>query len=421
MSNKLNSFKDTLFGKVPEKYQERYKYERTETNISRMFYLSIYIIIIQIVLNVINILKPEDTKDSNIMVFVFLSIFCLSMGVLFLILGVLCKRNIIKNQKIRSLLPYALLYIYALLQMTFFSLNIQSDVSGINSYLIALIIASFVFITSPIINITNTVVAISYVFISIYYVTTSENNLLGSIAITDTWANTIIITFLILFMSIIYYSMYRQNFLNKVKMEENASLADHLAKIDSLTGISNRRGFFEHLDSKWLESKGTTRKYAIAMFDVDHFKSYNDYYGHLAGDNCLYDVSNKLKEYFTKLNGEVGRFGGEEFLVAFEIKSGEDVKEIIENARKTIENLNIKGVPTNTESEFVTMSVGYITSDTSSPYEELINLADMALYESKNTGRNKSTEYTSEAITINRQVRSPKNDDNYNGSEKRRD
>lgn len=112
MKTKFNNFKDMIFGRVPNIYQDRFAFEKTETNISHMMFLSIYIIVIQIVLNVINILKPEDTKDTNIMVFVFLSLLALSVGVIYLILSILCVRNKIKNRKIRTFLPYSLLYIY---------------------------------------------------------------------------------------------------------------------------------------------------------------------------------------------------------------------------------------------------------------------------------------------------------------------
>ncbi|GEM_PF-2571786 len=409
-----------IMGRVPEVYQERYRQERIKTNISRMYGLSIYLIIIQIVLNVINILKPASTKDTNINIYIYLSMAVLMTGIVFLIISILCRKNIIKSELLHKILPLLLIYLYVIFQMIFFSLNIQADTGGVNSFVIAVILMCFCMIIKPIHNIINVVVCMFYAF-GMMYSLRDQSDAWNSVMITDTWANLIIISVLILFMSTLTYHMYMDNFISKVKLEEAVIKSKLLARTDSLTGIMNRRGFFEELDERWEELKQSDQIVAVAMFDIDFFKAYNDYYGHLAGDNCLYMVSEALQNHFRKHDGILCRFGGEEFLAFFIPRSPEHACQVVEEIRVHIEQIQIVGSPEVTESPYVTISAGFVVGQvTSVSHEELINQADIALYQSKRNGRNMVTEYHTPVEENARHVRIPQiENEEYQGAEKR--
>lgn len=133
-TEKLQSRWDAFFGRVPEEYVARYKEEKRRTNLSRMFGLSIFIIAVQVALNILNILKPGDSTPGDIMKFVYLSLFTLGTGIVFLVLSILVRRKVIKNTRAQVGMPYVLLYMYVAIQMTFFQFNIRAE-GGVNCYI----------------------------------------------------------------------------------------------------------------------------------------------------------------------------------------------------------------------------------------------------------------------------------------------
>ena len=168
---------------------------------------------------------------------------------------------------------------------------------------------------------------------------------------------------------------------NTLEAQERLELLSKLANHDFLTGLYNRRYFFDHINN-FLHSN---TQYAIAMLDIDHFKNINDTYGHDAGDIVLKHLSLILKNN-TKGSDIVARFGGEEFCIAlanvdektaigFFIK----LKNIISKERVTLQNSSIK----------YTVSIGVTTRDKKENIEKLIQEADKALYRAKESGRDK--------------------------------
>lgn len=412
---------DVLLGRPPSKYRERYRDECAGTNVSRMYFLSTYIIIIQIILNIINIIKPEDTKNTNINIYIFLSLFTLTIGIIFLILSLLCRKEKIKNTHVQQGLAYTLLYVYFIVQMTFFTLNIQMDTGGINSYVIGLIIASLVFIVKPLQTITIVVASLLYTVFMMFHLQ-GKNDVWQSVMLTDTWANLLIITALILLVAVRMYYMYMSDFMSRMKLEESIEHANLIARKDSLTDLLNRRGFFSLLNDKKSEMMAAGVLPCMAIFDIDFFKKYNDKFGHLAGDECLCGVAKALRTYFDSHDSIVCRFGGEEFLAFFAANGEEEAREIVTGARKSVEKLKITGIGEIPDMPYVTISAGYIIADTvETDGDELIHKADMALYESKRNGRNVETRYHERMVGNARHVRGHrvKAGENFHGQEKR--
>lgn len=159
---------------------------------------------------------------------------------------------------------------------------------------------------------------------------------------------------------------------------------------DFLTQLPNRRKLFEDIS---LSEKGKVETVvtSVIMVDIDFFKAYNDSYGHQQGDKCLQAISCCIKKFGEENNVSFYRYGGEEFIGLGYIHSYEEVGEICEKLRKSIEDLKIPFEKSATG--FVSVSQGYseISRNKAPGYAKLINMADSALYVSKNNGRNRAT------------------------------
>lgn len=160
----------------------------------------------------------------------------------------------------------------------------------------------------------------------------------------------------------------------------------YLSITDELTGLSNRRCFDNTLEKEFLRALRYNNKLTLVMFDIDHFKTVNDTYGHPCGDYILKEVANAALQTFRKTD-TVFRFGGEEFVV---ILTETDIKQSeipLERFRKTIETLDLNY---QNQQINITVSIGACQLDQSiGNKEEFLQKADNALYDAKNSGRNK--------------------------------
>jgi diguanylate cyclase (GGDEF)-like protein len=175
---------------------------------------------------------------------------------------------------------------------------------------------------------------------------------------------------------------------NRSLQEANAMLK-MMAIIDSLTGIPNRRYLDESLATEWNRCRREQSRISLAMVDIDHFKLYNDHYGHKQGDECLKIVGQTLKKCVKRPADFVARYGGEEFAVVLPNTDLEGGFLVAEDTRREIQLLELPH-ETSPTSSVVTISVGICSLNPMhhEHYNELIVMADQALYEAKNTGRN---------------------------------
>jgi diguanylate cyclase (GGDEF)-like protein len=169
----------------------------------------------------------------------------------------------------------------------------------------------------------------------------------------------------------------------------NAGLQRSLM-LDGLTGINNRRAFERHLESHWARLAHTGGEMSLLMIDVDLFKSFNDHYGHVAGDETLRIIAACLHESLRGVDDLAARYGGEEFAAVLPDAGHETARAI---ARRFAAILQRQAVPhaASTVSEVVTASVGVATAvpHLSTSPERLVTAADEALYEAKAIGRNR--------------------------------
>ena len=164
---------------------------------------------------------------------------------------------------------------------------------------------------------------------------------------------------------------------------------EELASLDGLTGLANRRGFDRQIDHEWRRATDRYEPIALMMIDIDHFKLYNDRYGHVAGDTCLRSVAETLSLVTLENAVLVARYGGEEFALLLPGLDLPRLSALAEEARRSIEELFI----THAEAPcgYVTISIGVesIVPRAGQSAADLVEAADRALYAAKRCGRNR--------------------------------
>jgi len=177
---------------------------------------------------------------------------------------------------------------------------------------------------------------------------------------------------------------------NHIHLKLQADLLESMSLLDALTLIPNRRRFDEALTTEWKQAIRHKTPISLIMIDIDHFKQYNDHYGHGAGDICLQRVAAALAKMIVRPSDLIARYGGEEFVVILPDTNQQAALKVAERLREGIEHLALP----HTYSEaatVVTISVGVATQIEIQEYfspKTLNDAADHALYRAKEGGRN---------------------------------
>jgi diguanylate cyclase (GGDEF)-like protein len=162
-----------------------------------------------------------------------------------------------------------------------------------------------------------------------------------------------------------------------------------LAITDPLTGVFNRRHFFELTQQELTRAQRYGLPISTIMLDLDHFKQINDRYGHLVGDHVLQEVAESIRDNIRTVD-ILGRYGGEEFTILLPNTALPGTREIAERVCEMIASLTLK---MDDDSVLVTASLGVVSVEdvTDISIEVLLNRADQALYAAKQSGRNQIT------------------------------
>ncbi|QJT83181.1 GGDEF domain-containing protein [Kosakonia sp. MUSA4] len=157
---------------------------------------------------------------------------------------------------------------------------------------------------------------------------------------------------------------------------------------DGLTGVGNRRYFDLCIDREWRASKRNNKSLSLLLIDVDHFKRYNDCYGHQRGDECLQQIANAMRNALDRPNDILFRYGGEEFCALLPETRSADAVEIAERLRTSVQLLDLPHA--NSPDRIVSVSIGVASHNQQqhTEYGQLIQSADDALYVAKRAGRN---------------------------------
>ena len=212
---------------------------------------------------------------------------------------------------------------------------------------------------------------------------------------------------------VIYYSMQvivcvfvaavqeykdRVSFLQSVLLEYKTSEVqrlnfelDRLARLDALSGLSNRRHFDEALQKEWARACRERNSLALIMLDVDHFKAYNDTYGHPAGDICLTQIGGGLAKAMKRPADLAARYGGEEFIVLLPGADADGAEEVAKRIVGGIDALSLEHAASSA-AKHVTASIGVAvcTPQPGMLAQSLVDSADAALYEAKRAGRHRT-------------------------------
>jgi len=164
---------------------------------------------------------------------------------------------------------------------------------------------------------------------------------------------------------------------------------EQLSFQDGLTSIANRRSFDQTLTTEWQHARRNQQPISLIIADIDCFKTYNDYYGHLQGDDCLVKVAHALSQAPMRVTDLVARYGGEEFVILLPNTTATAALEIAERCRNIVFAQKIEHAMSSV-SDVVTVSVGVSTITPTIDTEQslLFTTADKMLYLAKENGRN---------------------------------
>ncbi len=163
-----------------------------------------------------------------------------------------------------------------------------------------------------------------------------------------------------------------------------------MSQTDGLLGIANRQRLNEMLDREWQRARREKEMLALVMLDVDHFKLYNDTYGHLAGDRCLQAIARAAQSAVRRPADLVARYGGEELVILLPNTDLEGAGIVAENVMAQLEAMHIPhGASPVARNVTVSIGIAAMVPDMKTPVTHLVDTADSALYRAKEKGRNR--------------------------------
>ena len=174
------------------------------------------------------------------------------------------------------------------------------------------------------------------------------------------------------------------------ELEEANERLERLSSLDGLTGIGNRRSFDERIELEWSHAIRSAQPLSLIMIDVDHFKLYNDRYGHQAGDDCLKKVALLISSTIHRALDLAARYGGEEFALLLPDTNMEGARGIAEKIRAGVEGMQIEHSGSQ-NNNFVTISLGVASKlpVNMEKFDSFVESADKAMYRAKSEGRNR--------------------------------
>ena len=171
-------------------------------------------------------------------------------------------------------------------------------------------------------------------------------------------------------------------------LKQELERAKSEALVDFLTGIPNRKAFEDALDKAAREAVSKNKTFSLLLIDIDHFKRFNDQFGHLIGDEVLRFVAKKIRD-MVRGNDFLARFGGEEFAVILPLTPVAGAEVVAESIVKFFAHTRMKTISTSKNIGVITLSIGVAGFRMDESAEQLICRADQALYIAKNSGRNR--------------------------------
>jgi len=385
----LQSIKKLFIISVSERYKREFTLAVHKYNVSRVKGVAGTFIVLEVVMIVVSLFKHNNQFPD--ICYSGMYVFLLTAMLIYLLLFIKLGRNIPANSTIIQIggISFAALILYWCAGI---SLLDQLSYGQIIVYITALLAIAVIPLFSPLVLL-SIYVPCQVLFVAFLpHFQQSGDVLFGNYVNSTTF---MIISWVI---SRMRYSNYIEDFeytkiiqekndeLEKVnrELEEANRILEKLSQTDSITGIYNRFVFDRTMLTEWDRCRRHSIPLSLMMIDIDFFKSFNDNYGHQAGDDCIRDVARLLRASAQRSSDIVARYGGDEFAIILPHLEKEEACQFAEKIRKRVLELAIPH-EYSTVSPYLTISVGVHTivpSDQSS-IEEFIKTADEALYEAK--------------------------------------
>lgn len=187
-------------------------------------------------------------------------------------------------------------------------------------------------------------------------------------------------------------SIVRARVNTHMNLKRKTDMLERFALLDGLTGVHNRRYFDNQLEKEIGRNQREDHPLSVIMMDIDHFKDFNDHYGHGAGDTCLQQVARTLTGALPRPGDTLCRYGGEEFVALLPDSDADGARIVAERLRKAVEAISITH-EYSSASSVVTLSLGIAAVESAGEQktgaEALLTRADEALYAAKHAGRNR--------------------------------
>ena len=380
--------KNNLLIKVPglkPEEQKRFIFANLKDNISRLKLAGFAFLLIEVTMFIWLLLRgvinPDEPADSTLLfLYAGIILFISAYLIIFIYMG---KKARIKNMTSMRLTIITGLMI-VLIWGVFLVLFEHTEGFLPSAYILIMMSIGII----PYLSFWEIAVTMipSQLLITLYVLTT--NSFTGNAStniLFDSWSFCLIS----ILVSSLFYSLRISGFKKDiVLMEQNDMLKQH-SEIDSLTGIYNRRKLDEELENEWQRSSRSQKPLSFLLIDLDHFKRFNDTYGHMEGDLCLRKAATIMAETLKRSTDVIFRYGGEEFAAILPFTSLDAACLVGEKLRKNIENARIEHE--HSQTGFLTVSIG-VSSATGihgKSADILCLEADKALYAAKKSGRNK--------------------------------
>lgn len=339
---------------VPKVYKERYILERKKLNYIRIMSISVLVLVVQFIVVILAYLYPF-TSDKNVMSFYygFYSI-CICLNIIGMSwLYIIKNRHTLNNIKISVLFLLQIVFLH-LWAMGTVIINQYKNESIVIYFLSILVIAIILKVT--ILEFLG-VLIIPFLFfqISLGIYENYTQKILG-------WSYEVTVASLqfIFFATFIKYyidELTKRNFLQKIQLEESNQELEYLSYHDSLSGLYNRHRFEMIYSEIFNMAVRKKESICVVLIDIDYFKQYNDYYGHVMGDQIIRLVSRIFIQICEGLPCTFGRYGGDEFIIVFRDTTKEEVDKIIKELHFKLKEANVSHIKSFT-SDQLTLSIG---------------------------------------------------------------
>lgn len=346
-------------------------------NINNMFYLSVYMICSECFM-LISFIGIKDKLPSAYQyiylgMYIFLLLFALCSAA-FLFRRKTCTTFDNNEQKLLNI--YTLVFVLIVMIWGAIITLLDQPVYGqVIAFVTNYVFCASLLLIRPFVFVVIQVIPLATLFLLLPFFQTNSSIILGH------YINLAALLIPLTISSFRSYIYFYDNVYNKIKVKE-------VSEKDELTNLYNRRKMSTFIEQEFINGKNVINSVGILMLDVDYFKKYNDYYGHIQGDAVLQAIGAVLREISEEKDVFAARYGGEEFIIIINNKSQDEAISIAHEIKKKISKLQIPHKTSNV-SDMLTVSIGlYTSTDRQTDIYELIKKADDALYEAKVNGRN---------------------------------